>query len=312
MAEVAIIGAGQTTFDFQTKKVEVIDLPTLKKTQKEHYCGVPLRGIYHFDAIERALAICGKHNLDYQIEEVFAAHNNSKQYPGTSVLEQLEVQYGKNAVEAHILRRVFTTIRIRNHETEELTTTLVIAYHQDGIQTAIGPCVKICHNQCIMSPERTASTFGKDKVSVEDIFGVIDGWLSNFHTEMSADRARIERLKNTPVSQQEILTYIGILSAMRVAHDSSDKRLREKVAQYPLNSAQINRFTEDILKKMTDIPNMTAWDVYNTATEYYKPDEYEIPTLIPQNLAFTESLVDFIEGKSLFEEAEYVEVEMVA
>jgi len=311
MADVAI-GAGQTTFDFQTKKVEVMNLPTLKRTQKEHYCGTPLRGIYHFDTIDRTLGICDKYGLDYQIEEVFAAHNNSKQYPGTSILEELEVRYGKNAIEAHILRRVFTTIRINNGETDELTTTLAIAYHQDGIQAAIGPCVKICHNQCIMSPQRTISTYGKDKVSVEGLFETIDGWLGNFHTDMSADRARIERLKNTPVSQQEILTYIGILSAMRVAHDSSDKRLREKVAQYPLNSAQINRFTEDILKKMIANSSMTAWDVYNTATEYYKPDEYEIPTLIPQNLAFTESLVDFIGGKFLFEEVEYTEVEMVA
>lgn len=293
----AIIGAGYPQiFDFQNNKVQTMDLPTLKRTQKEHYCGKPLREIYHFDAIERAMELCNKHGLDYHIEEIFAAHNNNRQFPGTSILEELEVQYGKNAIEAHILRRVFTTIRINNYETEELTTTLVLAYHQDGMQAAIGPCVKACHNQCIMYPERTAATYGKNKVSVEGLFTIIDDWLSNFRNEMSADRARIERLKNTPVSHQEILTYIGILAAMRVAHDSSDKNLRDRVATYPLNSTQINRFTEDILMKMTRNPNMTAWDIYNTVTEYYKPDEYEIPTLIQQNFAFVETLFNFIEG----------------
>lgn len=288
-----------------------MDLPTLKRTQKEHIGGRPLREIYHFDAIERAVAICDKHGLDYRVEEIFAAHNNNRQFPGTSVLEELEARYGKNAVEAHILRRVFTTIRIRNHETEELTTTLVLAYHQDGMQAAIGPCVVVCHNQCIMFPERVAYTYGKNKVTVDGLFDTIDGWLGNFHTDMSADRARIERLKNTPVTRQQVITYIGMLASMRAAHDSSDKRLREQVATYPLNSAQVNRFTEDILRKMMDIPNMTAWDVYNTATEYYKPDEYEIPTLISQNLAFTESLADFIEGRPILRDIEDVEAEVV-
>ena len=53
-------------------------------------------------------------------------------------IRQLEEQtYGEKAVEAHVLRRIFTTIRILNGDTDELTTTLVVAYHQDGIQAAI-------------------------------------------------------------------------------------------------------------------------------------------------------------------------------
>lgn len=133
--------------------------------------------------------------LDHQIEEIFAAHNKNKQFPGTSLLEQIEKQYQPNAVEAHILRRIFTTIRINNYETEELTTTLVLAYHQEGIQAAIGPCVKACHNQCIMFAERRAFTYGKERVSIEQLFNIIDGWLAGFQNQMSADRARIDSSK---------------------------------------------------------------------------------------------------------------------
>lgn len=181
--------------------------------------------------------MCEKHGLSYQIEDIFAAHNKNKQFPGTSLLEQAEAQYGKNAVEAHILRRVFTTIRIDDYQTDELTTTLALAYHQDGIQAAIGPCVKVCHNQCIMYAERRAYTYGKEKVSVETLFDTIDGWLGDFHNQMTADRARIEMLKNSRLSHEQVITFIGVLASIRVAHDSKDKSLRDMVETYPLNNA---------------------------------------------------------------------------
>lgn len=306
MANTAIITAHQplTFLNFQEEPVQTMDLATLKRTQKEHIGGVPLREIYHFDAIERALGLCSKYGLDYHIEEIFAAHNKNKQFPGTSLLEQAEAQYGKNAVEAHILRRVFTTIRIDNFETEELTTTLALAYHQDGIQAAIGPCVKVCHNQCVMFAERRAFTYGKEKKSVDGLFQTIDDWLANFQNQMSADRARIEMLKNTRFTHEQVITFIGVLASIRVAHDSRDKSLRDVVETYPLNNTQVNTVTEELLKMMQTKPFLTGWEVYNAMTLRYKPEEAEIPTLIPQNFAAVETLVDFIEGKKTVIEVE--------
>ena len=297
-----------TFLNFQEESVQTMDLATLKRTQKEHIGGVPLREIYHFDAIERALGLCSKYGLDYQLEEIFAAHNKNKQFPGTSLLEQAEAQYGKNAVEAHILRRVFTTIRINNFETEELTTTLAVAYHQDGIQAAIGPCVKVCHNQCVMFAERRAFTYGKEKVSVEGLFQTIDGWLADFQNQMSADRARIEMLKNTRLSHEQVITFIGVLASIRVAHDSKDKSLRDVVETYPLNNTQVNAVTEELLKMMQTKTFLTGWEVYNAMNLRYKPEEAEIPTLIPQNFAAVETLVDFIGGKNTVIEVEAEEV----
>jgi hypothetical protein len=286
------------TFNFQENRVETMDLSTLRRTHMEDGPdGNPMRDIYHFDAIERVAETCRRYNLNYALEEIFAAQNNSKHQPGVSVLKKLEVQYGEKAVEAYILRRIFTTIAIRDFETEELTTTLALAYHQDGMQAAIGPCVKICHNQCILSPERTVSTYGKNKVGLEEFFATIEGWLGAFEVQMTADRERIVRMKNTVVTEPEVYTYIGLLTAMRVAHDSSDRRLSSRVGTYPLNQTQINAFTEDVLKKMQEKPVLTAWDLYNVATEFYKPDRSEIPTLVPQNLAFAAALEQFIAFK---------------
>lgn len=288
-----------TFLNFKEETVQTMDLATLKRTQKEHIGGVPLREIYHFDAIERALTLCQKHGLDHQIEEIFAAHNKNKQFPGTSLLEQIEKQYQPNAVEAHILRRIFTTIRINNYETEELTTTLVLAYHQEGIQAAIGPCVKACHNQCIMFAERRAFTYGKERVSIEQLFNIIDGWLAGFQNQMSADRARIEFLKNAKLTHEQVFTFIGTLTSIRVAHDSRDKSLRDAVGDtYPLNNTQVNKVTEQLLKLMREKPIISGWDVYQAMNVLYKPEEAEFDTLIPQNLAAVEALVDFIERKN--------------
>lgn len=136
----------QQQFDFQKNGIEVMNFETLQRTYKENdIYNNPVQGIYHYQVIRRMMDICEKYNLDYEVEEIFAAQNRNKTQPGVSILPQVEQTHGEKAVEAHILRRIFATIRIRDWETDELTTTLVVAYHQDGIQAAIGPCVKICH-----------------------------------------------------------------------------------------------------------------------------------------------------------------------
>ena len=167
-------------------------------------------------------------------------------------------------MEAHILRRIFATIRIKDWETDELTTTLVVAYHQDGIQAAIGPCVLICHNQCILSPERSVCNYGKKKVSTEEVFETVDGWLANFET------------------------------ALRVSHDSSDRNLSSSVETYPLNQGQISIFTEEVLKLAMTKGQITAWELYNIATEIYKPGKTDFPALIPQNGAMAELLLSHL------------------
>lgn len=296
------------TFDFQTNKVEVMDLSTLKRTHMEDdHEGHPLRGLYHFQAIENVIDICNKYNLNFDVEEIFAAHNNSKHLPGVTVLKKEEIAHGEKSVVAHILRRIFTTIRINDFETDELTTTIVLTYHQDGIQAAIGPCVKACHNQCILSAERMVSNYGKNKVSTEQLFDTIDEWLSQFETQMTEDRERIKRLKNTRINLQEVYTYIGLLTALRVAHDSSDEALSVKVENYPLNQSQISAFTEDVLIKMKGRDTISAWDMYNIATEYYKPEKTSIPSLVHQNVAFVSTLDNFCQ----FIDKEIIDVEAV-
>lgn len=281
-----------TQFNFSVNNIETMSLDTLRRTHKENdIYGQPVKGIYHYEVIQRMADLCEKHNLNYEVEEIFAAQNKNKNQPGVVVLPQVEREFGVQAVEAHILRRIYTTIRINDWETDELTTTLVVAFHQDGIQAAIGPCVKICHNQCILSPERSVANYGRDKVTTEELFTRVDEWLSNFHTNMTEDRERIKRLKSKTVSLTELYAFIGLLTAIRVSHDSADKRLSSQVDTYPLNQGQISVFTEDLLKLNLEKGKITLWDIYNVATELYKPGRTDIPAMIPQNGALAELLL---------------------
>lgn len=281
-----------TQFNFSVNNIETMSLDTLRRTHKENdIYGQPVKGIYHYEVIQRMADLCEKHNLNYEVEEIFAAQNKNKNQPGVVVLPQVEREFGVQAVEAHILRRIYTTIRINDWETDELTTTLVVAFHQDGIQAAIGPCVKICHNQCILSPERSVANYGRDKVTTEELFDRVDEWLSNFHTNMTEDRERIKQLKSKVVSPTELYAFIGLLTAIRVSHDSADKRLSSQVDTYPLNQGQISVFTEDLLKLNLEKGKITLWDIYNVATELYKPGRTDIPAMIPQNGALAELLL---------------------
>lgn len=282
-----------TTFDFQKNNIEVLNLATLRATHKENdIYGNPLRGVYHYEVINRIIDICKQKGLNPEVEEIFAAQNRSRQNPGVVILPQVELLHGTNAAEAHILRRVYTTIRIKDEETQEMTTNIVVAFHQDGIQIAFGPCVRICHNQCILNRERITSNYGTDKVSNDEMFESVENWMSDFFNYRETDLRILQKMKEIQCTENDVLQLIGLLTSLRVAHDSDSAELRQRVNCYPLTQSQISQFTEDYLKQAIEKPVMSLWDVYNIATELYKPGKTDIPNLIPQNFALMELLTD--------------------
>ena len=122
-------------------------------------------------------------------------------------------------------------------------------------------------------------------MTTEGVFETVDGWLANFEVNMNEDIARIQRLKRRIVSLEEVYMYIGLLTALRVSHDSSDRNLSSSVETYPLNQSQISIFTEEVLKLVREKGQVTAWD------EIYKPGRTDFPALIPQNGAMAELLL---------------------
>lgn len=277
-------------FDFEKAKTQAITLEQLSRTHREDdVYGNPLRGIYHFDLFNKVIDECTELGYNVEVYDMFAAQNRDRQSPGVVLLPQVEDVKGQHAVEAHILRRVYANIRITDFDDAETTTNVAVAFHQKGIQIGFGPNVMICHNQCMLSPELYMSSYSEKgkKGSGMDVAAMLDilkSWLVDARNIIETDRERIDKMKETRITAEQMFLLIGLMTATRVKADTSRKSIRENIT-YPLNQSQITLFTEDMLEAYHDKEFVTAWDMYNSATNLYKANRMDIPALLPQNRA---------------------------
>lgn len=287
-------------FDFEKAKTQAITLEQLSRTHREDdVYGNPLRGIYHFDLFNKVIDECTELGYNVEVYDMFAAQNRDRQSPGVVRLPQVEAVKGQHAVEAHILRRVYANIRITDFDNDETTTNVAVAFHQKGIQIGFGPNVMICHNQCMLSPELYMSSYSEKgkKGSGMDIGSMLDtlkSWLVDARHIIETDRERIQRMKETKITAEQMFLLIGLMTATRVKADSSNKTIRENIT-YPLNQSQITVFTENMLVAYKEKEFVTAWDMYNSATNLYKANRMDIPALLPQNRA----MVNFMKQNGL-------------
>lgn len=284
-------------FDFEKAKTQAITLEQLSRTHREDdVYGNPLRGIYHFDLFNKVIDECTELGYNVEVYDMFAAQNRDRQSPGVVLLPQVEEVKGQHAVEAHILRRVYANIRITDFDNDETTTNVAVAFHQKGIQIGFGPNVMICHNQCMLSPELYMSSYSEKgkKGSGMDVAAMLDtlkSWLVDARNIIETDRERIAKMKETRITAEQMFLLIGLMTATRVKADTSRKSIRENIT-YPLNQSQITLFTEDMLEAYHDKEFVTAWDMYNSATNLYKANRMDIPALLPQNRAMVYFMID--------------------
>lgn len=284
-------------FDFEKAKTQAITLEQLSRTHREDdVYGNPLRGIYHFDLFNKVIDECTELGYNVEVYDMFAAQNRDRQSPGVVRLPQVEAVKGQHAVEAHILRRVYANIRITDFDNDETTTNVAVAFHQKGIQIGFGPNVMICHNQCMLSPELYMSSYSEKgkKGSGMDVAAMLDtlkSWLVDARHIIETDRERIAKMKETRITAEQMFLLIGLMTATRVKADTSRKSIRENIT-YPLNQSQITLFTEDMLEAYHDKVFVTAWDMYNSATNLYKANRMDIPALLPQNRAMVNFMRD--------------------
>lgn len=279
-------------FDFDKAKVQGLTLSQLERTHKENdVYGNPLRGIYHFELIQTIMEMCNQANYNVEIYDLFAAQNKDRSTPGVVLLPQVEATLGERAIEAHILRRVFANIRLTDFDDADNTTNLAVAFHQRGIQVGFGNMVKICHNQCMLSPTNYAATYSErgrrgesPKYDVPELLKVVNSWLLNAQHLVVTEREKIERMQNITVDADTMFRLIGLLTAIRVKCDTLHKEIRS-TQTYPLNQAQISKFTEALILRYHETRHISAWDIYNAATDLYKASSMEIPSLLPQNRA---------------------------
>ena len=170
-----------------------------------------------------------------------------------------------------------------------------MAFHQNGIQVAYGNLIKICTNQCILGKKQSFYTYGKGAIPFDKIIEELQNWLFNTpQRKIIEEREIINRMKNTPVNGDEMMKIFGMLNVARVLHDTNEKSIRMNDV-YPLNQGQISTFIEKIVLRRRINNELNLWDIYNTATELYKPHLMEIPNIMSQNIA----MVDFIKTNYL-------------
>lgn len=284
-------------FDFEKAKTQAITLEQLSRTHREDdVYGNPLRGIYHFDLFNKVIDECTELGYNVEVYDMFAAQNRDRQSPGVVRLPQVEAVKGQHAVEAHILRRVYANIRITDFDNDETTTNVAVAFHQKGIQIGFGPNVMICHNQCMLSPELYMSSYSEkgkkgSGMGIAAMLDTLKSWLVDARHIIETDRERIAKMKETRITAEQMFLLIGLMTATRVKADTSRKSIRENIT-YPLNQSQITLFTEDMLEAYHDKEFVTAWDMYNSATNLYKANRMDIPALLPQNRAMVNFMID--------------------
>lgn len=285
--------------DFETSKVQILTIDQLERTEKENdVYGKPLKGIYHFDLIHQVEDLCEKHGYKAEIYDLFAANNKDRNTPGVTRLPEKEAIMGDRAVEAHILRRVYCNIRLRDFDKgegkNEVTTNMAVSFHQRGIQLGIGRNCVICHNTCMLSPEQYAATYSdtnsnRKSYTLEELLLKADEWLQNLRGIVASDDEKIEAMKAREISAQEMFTIIGMLTALRVSSETKYKEIRN-LQTIPLNQAQIGRLTEKMMLTYHEQNKVTVWDFYNAATDMYKPHLLDQPMILSQNMA----MVSFI------------------
>lgn len=289
-------------FDFEKAKVQELSLDQLKRTVKENRgddrtCP---HGIYHFALVQQILDMCAEHGYNAEVYDLFATNNRDKQTPGVSLNPEIEAKYGERAVEAHTLRRIYANIRLKDFDTDEVTTNLAVAYTQKGIQLGFGRNVMVCHNQCMLGSGRFISDYQcrKDtaKATLQGMLQTVGSWLTNAQNITIEDDATIERMKSSILTAEQIYTILGMLMSIRVAHDTSVKSIRYNGEVYPLNQAQLSQFTENLLVKQKEEGRITAWSFYNAATDLYKPQSAETNMIMPQNL----SMIEFMRAQEIF------------
>ena len=285
-------------FDFEKAKVQTLTLDQLERTHKENdVYGHPLRGIYHYALLNRVISMCREQNYNVEVYDLFAAQNKDRNTPGVVLLPQVEAQMGERAIEAHILRRVFANIRLTDFDDEEKTTNLAVAFHQKGIQVGFGNMVKICHNQCMLCPAQYISTYsekGKGRgngATIPEVLDTVKSWLLDARHIIVSEREKIEKMQSLQVDAQQLFLLIGMLTALRVKCDTHEPEIKESRV-YPLNQAQISKFTESLLLRYHRNEKVSVWDVYNAATDLYKANSMDIPALLPQNRAMTAFLTE--------------------
>ena len=281
------ISETRKTFDFSKEKVQTITLAELEATYKENdVYGRPLGGIYHSDLINGISNMARNAGLKVEIGDMFAVNNLDGKRPGVALLPEVEEKEGERSIRAHLLRRVFATIRMAPHQLPPVggfCPAIAISYSQHGIQIGIGPNIHICRNQTILCAKQMIANFGYRRLEMDkkDLAGpdwwrpTVEGWIDEVASGVMQQQWAdiIQSLDEQLVYESDMQQIFGGLMQLRIQADTSEKSLRTGEIP-PLTQSQINHCMERVLIKhfgKGGAGMCTKWDILNAMTDTLKP-----------------------------------------
>jgi len=271
---------------------EVLTLPELKSSVDERmFTDKPFHGIQHYSLLEEIGEILNKTNKNAIIDDIIVSPSGPSIAPGISKIPFKVDEYGKNAVEAHIFRRLITSFIIE-HDNPTFNTKLAVSYHQQGVSIAFGANVRICSNLSIFGYKYMHEL---QKSQYANSFDIIRGWLSEYDENIVKFEHFFQKLHETTFNLSDTFNLIGKLTSMRVEKDSKSlKNFINERNNYSLNQGQISKFAESVLIMHKEKGALSGYDVYNVGTQLHKPEFTEVSNIIPQNTEFGEVMLEYI------------------
>ena len=224
--------------------------------------------------------------LEVEMGDMFAVNNLDGKRPGVALLPEVEEKEGERSIRAHLLRRVFATIRMAPHRGETVggfCPAIAISYSQHGIQIGIGPNIHICRNQTILCAKQMISNFGYRRLEMDkkDLAGpdwwrpTVEGWIDEVASGVMQQQWAdiIQSLDEQLVYESDMQQIFGGLMQLRIQADTSEKSLRTGEIP-PLTQSQINHCMERVLIKhfgKGGAGMCTKWDILNAMTDTLKP-----------------------------------------
>jgi len=281
--------------DFKENPVQTLSLTELKETIDERNIGGnPVSGIVHFVLLERLQQILEENKLKFEPMPIYATAGGASAYPGVTKITALEEKFGEGSLQAHVLRRLITGFNILKGETDETTQSIAVAYHQQGIQVAFGPNVKICKNQCIYGANNRFQTYGDNKQSIERLFQIVSDWILNYDKIRKRDLTILNNMKAVILNYPNVCDIIGELNLYRVSKDAL--RIR---SEYILQQNQICDLSTRYLNflkvsdnKLDYSKGLTLYEFYNMCTDMYKPEHTDLPNIIGRNHMLGDYLIE--------------------
>lgn len=261
-----------------------------------------LNGINAYQLIGQVAQMAHNYHGEARITDLFVADNVNKTLGnGIAINKRIKDAYQKQTGTDNIpfaaatFNRVFCNIELSGLNTGTHVANVVVSTNQQGLQVAVGAHCHACRNQTVLGADHLVSNYGGRKsMSTEEFLRAVDLMLSGYR--FVDDMEALRRMQQIEMTDEQVLMFMGYLRYLYAKYNSRDAAIRGSVtgsyAIYPMDASQLNRFDQSIVQTERSLHGkpMTVYDLYQGATTIYKVARTDMPNILPQNLAFVQTL----------------------